>query len=54
MSDIGRGPDQPYGEIDQTAIIYGKVIIHGNAFITPYAVIHADEVDAQGEMKTNS
>lgn len=54
MSDIGRGPDQPYGEIDQTAIIYGKVIIHGNAFITPYAAIRANEIDTQGEIETNS
>lgn len=34
--------------VDQTAIICGKVIIHANVFIGPYAVIRADEVDAQG------
>lgn len=37
--------------VDQTAIICGKVIIHANVFIGPYAVIRADEVDAQGEME---
>jgi len=29
--------------IDQTAIICGKVIIHANVFVGPYAVIRADE-----------
>lgn len=37
--------------VDQTAIICGKVIIHENVFIGPYAVIRADEVNAQGEMQ---
>ncbi|MBF0255962.1 MAG: carbonate dehydratase [Gammaproteobacteria bacterium] len=36
--------------IDQTAIICGKVIIHENVFVGPYAVIRADEVNAQGDM----
>lgn len=36
--------------VDKTAIICGKVIIHENAFVGPYAVIRADEVNAQGEM----
>lgn len=37
--------------IDRTAIICGKVVIHENVFVGPYAVIRADEVDAQGEME---
>ena len=37
--------------VDQTAIICGKVIIHANVFVGPYAVIRADEVNAQGEMQ---
>ncbi len=37
--------------IDQTAIICGKVIVHENVFIGPYAVIRADEVDENGEME---
>ncbi|MGL5708133.1 MAG: carbonate dehydratase, partial [Aeromonas sp.] len=34
--------------IDKTAIICGKVIIKENVFVGPYAVIRADEVDANG------
>lgn len=37
--------------IDKTAIICGKVIIKENVFVGPYAVIRADEVDANGEME---
>ena len=37
--------------VDQTAILCGKVIVHENVFIGPYAVIRADEVDANGEME---
>lgn len=37
--------------IDQTAIICGKVIIKANVFVGPYAVIRADEVDANGQME---
>lgn len=37
--------------VDPTAIICGKVIIHDNVFIGPYAVIRADEVDATGGMQ---
>ena len=37
--------------IDSTAIICGKVIIKENVFVGPYAVIRADEVDANGEME---
>lgn len=37
--------------VDQTAIICGKVIIHENVFVGPYAVIRADEVDVNGEME---
>ncbi len=36
--------------VDQTAIICGKVIVGENVFIGPYAVIRADEVNANGEM----
>lgn len=36
--------------VDQTAILCGKVIVHENVFIGPYAVIRADEVDADGGM----
>ena len=37
--------------IDKTAIICGKVIIKENVFVGPYAVIRADEVDANGDME---
>ncbi|NKF50273.1 carbonate dehydratase [Shewanella sp. WXL01] len=37
--------------IDPTAIICGKVIIEENVFVGPYAVIRADEVNAQGDME---
>lgn len=37
--------------VDQTAIICGKVIVHENVFIGPYAVIRADEVNEKGEME---
>jgi carbonic anhydrase/acetyltransferase-like protein (isoleucine patch superfamily) len=37
--------------VDQTAIICGKVIIHENVFVGPYAVIRADEIDASGGME---
>ena len=36
--------------VDPTAIICGKVIIGENVFIGPYAVIRADETDANGRM----
>lgn len=36
--------------IDPTAIICGKVIIHENVFVGPYAVIRADEVNENGDM----
>ena len=36
--------------IDPTAIICGRVIIEENVFVGPYAVIRADEVDANGEI----
>ncbi|MGQ5524189.1 gamma carbonic anhydrase family protein [Chitinimonas sp. PSY-7] len=38
----------PDAFIDPTAIICGKVIIEENVFVGPYAVIRADEVDAEG------
>ena len=37
--------------VDHTAIICGQVIVGENVFIGPYAVIRADEVNAQGEME---
>lgn len=41
----------PLAFVDPTAIVCGKVIINDNLFIGPYAVIRADEVDANGEMQ---
>ena len=37
--------------VDQTAIICGKIIVHENVFIGPYAVIRADEVNSEGTME---
>lgn len=37
--------------VDPTAIICGRVIIHENVFIGPYAVIRADEIDENGNME---
>lgn len=37
--------------IDPTAILCGRVIVCENVFIGPYAVIRADEVDADGHMQ---
>jgi carbonic anhydrase/acetyltransferase-like protein (isoleucine patch superfamily) len=37
--------------IDFTAIICGKVIIEENVFAGPYAVIHADEMDENGNIE---
>jgi carbonic anhydrase/acetyltransferase-like protein (isoleucine patch superfamily) len=37
--------------VDQTAILCGKVIVHENVFIGPYAVIRADETNAEGGME---
>lgn len=37
--------------VDPTAILCGKVIVEDNVFIGPYAVIRADEVDANGGME---
>lgn len=36
--------------VDPTAILCGRVVVQENVFIGPYAVIRADEVDAQGHM----
>jgi carbonic anhydrase/acetyltransferase-like protein (isoleucine patch superfamily) len=41
----------PDAFVDPTAIVCGKVIVHENVFIGPYAVIRADETDAQGNME---
>ena len=37
--------------VDPTAILCGRVVVHENVFIGPYAVIRADEVDANGRME---
>ncbi|HYP68079.1 MAG TPA: carbonate dehydratase [Thiobacillaceae bacterium] len=37
--------------VDPTAILCGKVIVRENVFIGPYAVIRADEVNADGDME---
>jgi len=37
--------------VDPTAILCGLVIVEENVFIGPYAVIRADEVDANGHME---
>lgn len=37
--------------VDPTAIVCGHVIIGENVFIGPYAVIRADEVDADGNIE---
>jgi carbonic anhydrase/acetyltransferase-like protein (isoleucine patch superfamily) len=37
--------------VDPTAILCGRVIVCENVFIGPYAVIRADEVDADGRME---
>ncbi|MFC7299555.1 carbonate dehydratase [Herminiimonas aquatilis] len=36
--------------VDPTAIVCGRVVVEENVFIGPYAVIRADEVDADGHM----
>lgn len=37
--------------VDPTAILCGRVIVNENVFIGPYAVVRADEVDANGHME---
>lgn len=37
--------------VDPTAILCGRVVVRENVFIGPYAVIRADEVDANGHME---
>ena len=37
--------------VDPTAILCGRIIVEENVFIGPYAVIRADEVDANGDME---
>ena len=41
----------PDAFIDPTAIICGLVVVEENVFIGPYAVIRADEVDAEGNIE---
>ena len=38
-------------QVDQTAIICGKVIIEENVFVGSYAVIQADELNADGDLE---
>lgn len=40
----------PSAFVDPTAILCGRVVVEENVFIGPYAVIRADEVDANGHM----
>ena len=37
--------------VDPMAILCGRVVVHEDVFIAPYAVIRADEVDANGDME---
>ncbi len=37
--------------VDPTAILCGRVVVEQDVFIGPYAVIRADETDANGEIK---
>lgn len=41
----------PDAFIDPTAIICGLVVIEKNVFVGPYAVIRADEINAEGEIE---
>ena len=41
----------PSAFVDPTAILCGRVEVRANVFIGPYAVIRADEVDADGHME---
>lgn len=41
----------PDAFVDPTAIVCGKVIVHENVFIGPYAVIRADELAIDGDMQ---
>ena len=56
-SVIRRNPSGHLSEIhesayvDQTAILCGKVVVQENVFIGPYAMIRADEVNAEGDME---
>lgn len=40
--------------IDPTAVICGRVIIHDYVYVGPYAVIRADELNADGDMDSLS
>ncbi|MEB2499361.1 carbonate dehydratase [Burkholderia cenocepacia] len=40
----------PNAFVDPTAILFGHVIVEENVFIGPYAVIRADETDADGQI----
>lgn len=41
----------PSAFVDSTAILCGLVIVEENVFIGPYAVIRADETDAEGHIE---
>lgn len=47
--DLPSVPESAF--VDPTAIICGKVVLGENVFIGPYAVIRADEVDANGNIE---
>lgn len=49
MGDLPQVPESAF--VDPTAIICGRVIIGDHVFVGPYAVIRADEVDANGAME---
>ena len=37
--------------VDPTTTLCGRVVVHENVFVGPYAVIRADEADANGHME---
>ncbi|MDD1787593.1 carbonate dehydratase [Burkholderia gladioli] len=41
----------PDAFVDPTAVLCGLVIVEANVFIGPYAVIRADEIDANGHIE---
>lgn len=49
MGDRPLVPESAF--VDPTAIICGKVVLGEQVFVGPYAVIRADETDAQGRIE---
>lgn len=41
----------PSAFVDPTAVICGRIVIEENVFVGPYAVIRADEMDAEGHIE---